>query len=75
MDIRFQTNVSDDYSTTLEINKTDSGVFVSILDYDNNTNKEVLNATHFLSKSDLSEFIGALLHLQSKLKGGTNGTR
>lgn len=66
MEISFTTEVTDGLETKIIVSKIEKGVFI--------TQREILNskestdiATHFLSKEQLKDFIGALLHIQSKL--------
>jgi hypothetical protein len=66
MEISFQTEVTEKLSTKIVASKIESGVFIS--------QREILNGkesnditTHFLDKEQLKDFIGALLHIQSKL--------
>ena len=66
MEIKFQTEVNEDYQTEVAINKIESGIFLTIRDIEED--KLVNTMTHFLSKEDLKDFIGALLHVQSKLR-------
>jgi len=67
MEVRFQTEITSRFSTCLAISKIDSGVFISILKIDTDNNSEELLENHFLNKDELKDFIGALLHIQSKL--------
>jgi hypothetical protein len=67
MEIRFQTEITEKFSTCLAISKIDSGVFISILKINAVNNSEELIENHFLNKEELKDFIGALLHVQSKL--------
>ena len=66
MEISFTTQVTEGLETKIIVSKIDKGVFI--------TQREILNnaestdiTTHFLSKEQLKDFIGALLHIQSKL--------
>jgi len=66
MEIKFQTEVHENYQTEIAINKIESGIFLTNRDIENG---RLMNSmTHFLSKEDLKDFIGALLHIQSKLR-------
>ena len=66
MEVKFENKISEDLSTELSISKIQGGVFISI------STKEVdcepIENTHFLSKKELSDYIGILLHIQSKLR-------
>lgn len=66
MEIKFKTEVHKNYSTQLTISKIENGVFITNSSIEGNLENE--EATHFLSKEDLKDFIGALLHVQSKLR-------
>ena len=66
MEISFITEVTDNLQSKIIISKIDNGVFI--------TQREILNeqesldiTSHFLNKEQLKDFIGALLHIQSKL--------
>jgi len=66
MEIKFKTEIHEGYDSQLSINKIDSGVFITTSTI--KCGLETEEATHFLSKEDLKDFIGALLHVQSKLR-------
>jgi hypothetical protein len=66
MEIKFKTEIHNDYNSQLSIEKTESGIFVTTSTIQGGL--EVEESTHFLSKEDLKDFIGALLHVQSKLR-------
>lgn len=66
MEIKFKTEVHEKYSTQLTISKIENGVFITNSSIEGNLENE--EATHFLCKEDLKDFIGALLHVQSKLR-------
>lgn len=66
MEISFITEVTDNLQSKIIISKIENGVFI--------TQREILNeqessdiTSHFLNKEQLKDFIGALLHIQSKL--------
>ena len=60
--------------------KTDDNVYINIVEHENDLNKiesiqisigirkDVDDAHIFLSKAELHKFIGALLHVQAKMK-------
>ena len=66
MEIKFQTEVHEGYSSELSISKIESGVLILTSNIQGGLNSG--EAYHFLSKEDLKDFIGALLHIQSKLR-------
>ena len=66
MEIKFKTEIHENYQTETSINKIESGIFLTIRDIEDD--KSVNSITHFLPKEDLKDFIGALLHVQSKLR-------
>jgi hypothetical protein len=66
MEVKFENQISETLSTKLNISKIDSGVFISISTIE--VNEPTTENTHFLSKKELSDYIGILLHIQSKLR-------
>lgn len=66
MEIKFKTEIHEGYLTKLSITKIESGVFITTSNVKEGLETE--EAIHFLSKEDLKDFIGALLHVQSKLR-------
>lgn len=67
MEINFLTEVTEELQTKIVISKIENGIFLS--------QREVLNGkeskditSHFLDKNQLKDFIGALLHIQSKIR-------
>lgn len=68
MEIRFETVVAEenDFKTSLLLSKIDNGVFFEITTSSDTSYQT--NQIHFSDKEQLSEIIGVLLHLQSKLK-------
>ena len=66
MEIKFKTEIHENYNSQLSIYKIENGIFVTTSTIQGGL--EVEEATHFLSKEDLKDFIGALLHVQSKLR-------
>jgi hypothetical protein len=66
MEISFITEVTDNLQSKIIISKIENGACI--------TQREILNekessdiSSHFLNKEQLKDFIGALLHIQSKL--------
>lgn len=66
MEISFITEFTDNLQSKIIISKIENGVFI--------TQREILKeqessdiTSHFLNKEQLKDFIGALLHIQSKL--------
>jgi len=53
-------------SLSITIKEENNGALISILNFENK--EEIL-----LSKKELHTFIGTLLHVQAKMKGGLNG--
>lgn len=67
MKITFENEITEFQKTQLELSTTENGLFVDVR-YLDNAFEESIDATHFLNKQQLKDFIGALLHIQSKLK-------
>lgn len=67
MEISFQTEVTDYLQTKIVISKIDNGLFITLREIvEDSESKDIYS--HFLDKQQLKDFIGALLHVQSKLK-------
>lgn len=67
MEISFQTEVTDNLQTKIVISKIDNGLFITLREIvEDSESKDIYS--HFLDKQQLKDFIGALLHIQSKLK-------
>lgn len=66
MEITFTTEITEILESKIIISKIDGGIFLTISQQE----KDIINelGSHFLSKEQLKDFIGALLHIQSKLK-------
>lgn len=66
MEITFTTEITEILESKIIISKIDGGIFITI----SLQEKDIINelGSHFLSKEQLKDFIGALLHIQSKLK-------
>ena len=65
MTITFQKQVNPNYLSRLSITTQDTIVSIQIHGKLCNANEET--ETHTFTKEELKEFIGALLHIQSKL--------
>jgi len=67
MEITFRTEIDGEKNfTEITVSKIESGAFISITQTFLGIKEE--QGIHFLSKESLSDFIGALLHVQSKLR-------
>jgi len=66
MEVKFENKISETLSTELNISKIERGVFISIST--KAVDEPTLENTHFLSKKELSDYIGILLHIQSKIR-------
>lgn len=67
MKITFENEITEFQITQLELSISESGVFVDVR-YLDKIQDSSIDATHFLDKTQLKDFIGALLHIQSKLR-------
>lgn len=67
MEISFQTEVTDSLQTKIVISKIDNGLFITLREIVKDSESKDI-CSHFLDKQQLKDFIGALLHVQSKLK-------
>lgn len=66
MKVVFEKSVTSDVKTSLNIETCDDGIFISV-EYLNYLNRGLdRELGHHLTKEQLKEFIGALLHIQSK---------
>lgn len=65
MEISFTTDLSDGLETKIIVSDIEKGVFITIKELFNHKTDQ--SAVHFLDKKQLKDFIGALLHVQSKL--------
>lgn len=67
MKVVFSSALTEDFKTDLVIQKIQNDVQISV-EMNDLTNKSNSNRVfHYLSKQELKEFIGALLHIQSKM--------
>lgn len=66
MEISFTTDLSDGLETKIIVSKNNKGVYLKFRNVFNHEESQDL-AKHFLDKEQLKDFIGALLHIQSKL--------
>ena len=67
MKVVFSSALTEDFKTDLVIQKIQNDVQISV-EMNDLTNKSNSNRVfHYLSKQELNKFIGALLHIQSKM--------
>lgn len=68
MKVVFDKTLSNDSFTELSIEKIDNDTIYLNIEYTNFCNREQdRQIGHFFNKKELKDFIGALLHIQSKL--------
>lgn len=66
MEVKFENTITEDLSTELSVSKIENGVFISLSTFEKE--EVTISNSHFLSKKELSDFIGILLHIQSKIR-------
>ena len=66
MEVKFENKITETLSTELSVSKIENGVFISLSAIEKNETQ--LSNSHFLTKKELSDFIGILLHIQSKIR-------
>tara|TARA_R110000782_G_scaffold267440_1_gene362863 strand:+ start:168 stop:377 length:210 start_codon:yes stop_codon:yes gene_type:complete len=68
MKVLFEKTLTQDSKTDLIIQKFDDEIYLKI-EYTDFGNPELFKQVgHYLNKQELKEFIGALLHIQSKFR-------
>lgn len=66
MEVKFENKISENLSTELSVSKIENGVFISLSTLQ--IEEPTIENSHFLTKKELSDFIGILLHIQSKIR-------
>ena len=66
MEVKFENKITETLSTELSVSKIENGVFISLSSIEQNETQ--VSNSHILTKKELSDFIGILLHIQSKIR-------
>lgn len=71
MKIVFSRTITGDDENIISIQQQEKEILLTC-SYQNFITKDYLEQSYLMDKKQLHEFIGALLHIQQKMKGGSN---